>query len=312
MTVRGGEERVDGVAGGGGAAGEREPDVAHPVGAVDVLAGLEGHDERGVGAGVDRDVGTAQLGHVEGVLHGEVEGHVAGDDPDADDVDVGMTQRHHEGDGVVAGGVGVDEERSGHDPQFCPRNEPDPADSDDRTRWWPKNVSAPGGACRLLPGAARRGTNHPPLVDLLALASRSTSHRPSCPEARRAMPRYRPGGRLPDSVPVTAPFTLSRTSPRHRSDTVRTVNPEEPVGVAPRGLGPATPYDRPANRPAVRRGGWWHSSRAPVPLTPREPARFPPESPEGDSDRLGYPVPVGVALSGTGHRFANASPQVKT
>ena len=115
------------------------------------------------------------------------------------------------------------------------------------------------------------------------------------------MPRYRPGGRLPDSVPVTAPFTLPRTSPRHRSDTVRTVNPDEPVGVAPRGLGPATPSDRPANRPAVRRGGWWHSSRAPVPLTPREPARFPPQSPEGDSDRLGSPVPVGVALSGTGH-----------
>ena len=115
MTVGGGEERVDGVAGRGGAAGEREPDVAHPVGAVDVLAGLEGDEERDVGAGVDRDVDTTQLGHVEGVLYGEVEGHVAGDDPDADDVDVGVTQRHHEGDGVVTGGVGVDEERSDHE-----------------------------------------------------------------------------------------------------------------------------------------------------------------------------------------------------
>ena len=112
VTVRGGEERVDGVAGRGGAAGEREPDVAHPVGPVDVLAGLERDDERAVGARVDGHVHAAQLGHVEGVLHGEVEGHVAGDDPDADDVDVGVTQRHHEGDGVVTGGVGVDEERA--------------------------------------------------------------------------------------------------------------------------------------------------------------------------------------------------------
>jgi hypothetical protein len=39
------------------------------------------------------------------------------------------------------------------------------------------------------------------MVDLLALASRSTSHRPSCPKVRRAMPRYRPGPRLPDPLP---------------------------------------------------------------------------------------------------------------
>ena len=87
----------------------------------------------------------------------------------------------------------------------------------------------------------------------------------------------------------------SETPIRHREDR----EPDEPVGVAPRELGPATPYDRPANRPAVRRGGWWHSSRAPAPLTPREPGRFPSRPPEGDSDRLGSPVPVGVALSGT-------------
>ena len=56
--------------------------------------------------------------------------------------------------------------------------------------------SAAAGAAAL-PRAAQGGTNHPPMVDLLALASRSTSHRPSCPKARRAMPRYRPGTGYP-------------------------------------------------------------------------------------------------------------------
>jgi hypothetical protein len=96
-------------------------------------------------------------------------------------------------------------------------------------------VTAVGGRdgreTRTAPGALRpeplrcpgqpSGANHPPLVDLLALASRSTSHRPSCPEARRAMPRSRPGRRLPDPVAVTVPPRRSdgsETPSQHRED----------------------------------------------------------------------------------------------
>ncbi|CAN5826620.1 hypothetical protein BH18ACT2_BH18ACT2_23860 [soil metagenome] len=47
------------------------------------------------------------------------------------------------------------------------------------------------------------------------------SHRPSCPQARRAMPRYRPGRRLPGSLPsrhLHAAPDESETSSRHRED----------------------------------------------------------------------------------------------
>lgn len=51
----------------------------------------------------------------------------------------------------------------------------------------------------------------PPLIDLLALAFRSfSSHRPSCPEARRAMSRCEPG------VPVARPRCPQVTSPSPR------------------------------------------------------------------------------------------------
>ena len=94
-----------------------------------------------------------------------------------------------------------------------------------------------------------------------------------------------PGGSAGDAA-LSARWPVTRLRSRHdtfhvvpdKSETPIRLREDreldEPVGVAPRGLGPATPYDRPANRPAVRRGGWWHSSRAPVPLTPREPGPF--------------------------------------
>ena len=75
--------------------------------------------------------------------------------------------------------------------------------------------------------------------------------------------------------------TLPRTSPRHRSGTARTVDPTSQLGWLPGASALVTPTDRPANRPATRGDGWWHSSRAPAPLTPTScpkqggPDRFP-------------------------------------
>ena len=135
-----------------------------------------------------------------------------------------------------------------------------------------------------------------------------------------------PGGSAGDAalsarLPVTRPrcrhgaVTLPRTSPRHRSGTVRTSARRASWGGSPC-LGPATPSVRPANRATPRRWPWWHSSRAPASLTPTLPKlgpdRFPHSTPpEGGSCRLGSPVPVGVALSGTTHTLIDASPQVK-
>ena len=110
------------------------------------------------------------------------------------------------------------------------------------------------------------------MVDLLALASRSTSHRPSCPEARRAMPRYRPGTGCPARYRHGA-VTLPRTSPRQRSGTVRTEVRRASWGGSPTPRPCSHPHDRPANRPAIRRGNRWHSSRAPAPLTLTLPKR---------------------------------------
>jgi hypothetical protein len=102
------------------------------------------------------------------------------------------------------------------------------------------------------------------------------------------MPRYRPGCRLPDSVPVTVPFTLPRTSPTHRSDTVRTSYSERQLGWPPEDSAlPPRPTDRRTGPPSDV-AIWWRSSRAPIPLAPRRPARFPPRSPEGNPDRLGF------------------------
>ena len=71
------------------------------------------------------------------------------------------------------------------------------------------------------------------MVDLLALASRSTSHRPSCPKAWRAMPRCRPGLRLPGPLPSRCSHAApdrSEAPLRRREDRCSA----EPVGVARR------------------------------------------------------------------------------
>ena len=89
------------------------------------------------------------------------------------------------------------------------------------------------------------------MVDLLALASRSTSHRPSCPKARRAMPRCRPGRRLPGPLPSRC-VTLPRTSPTHRSWHREDRRPRRASwGGSPDASGPCHPA-RPTGEPVGR------------------------------------------------------------
>jgi hypothetical protein len=138
------------------------------------------------------------------------------------------------------------------------------------------------------------------LAVVLALASRSTSHRPSCPKAWRAMPRCRPGTGCPARCRhAVAP--LPRTSPRHRHGAVRTAEPAEPVGVARRcSSARSTTFPRPANRTTTRGGRCLIppcTGAAGVDLPPKRvgtEGRSPARSPEGDLARLGSPVPVGA------------------
>ena len=189
-----------------------------------------------------------------------------------------MTQRHHEGDGVIAGGVGVDEERSRHKILRSVRgNQPDSADSRDRTGIVAEKCERPGWRSGRGPHAARGSSTWDEPSTIGRPAGVSLSLDLTSPVV--------PGGSAGDAA-LSARWPVTRLRSRHgtfHAAPDKSVTPirhredrelDEPVGVAPRGLGPATPYDRPANRPAVRRGGWWHSSRAPVPLTPREPGPF--------------------------------------
>jgi hypothetical protein len=160
------------------------------------------------------------------------------------------------------------------------------------------------------------GKTHPPMVDLLALASRSTSHRPSCPKARRAMPRCRPGHRLPGPLPSRCSHAAPDRSGaplRRREDRCSA----EPVGVARRWHRPRPPRssDRRTGRsPEVAR---WLIFPAPMPLTTTLPKRGSgpfsgDDHPKVTSTRLGSPVPVGAALSGTRHTLQDASSLVKS
>ncbi len=173
------------------------------------------------------------------------------------------------------------------------------------------------GRSRCAARGSPSGANHPPLVDLLALASRSTSHRPSCPEARRAMPRYRPGRRLPGPVAVMAPSRCPGQV-RDTEPAPRRPLPGAPVGVAHHSTARAPPRARPANRSATRCSHGGNSSRAPEPLTPTLPegvgrGRFPLSTPpEGGSCRLGPPSRSALRSPVRGHTLPTASPQVKS
>ena len=111
---------------------------------------------------------------------------------------------------------------------------------------------------RTAPGALRpeplrcpgqlNGTNHPPMVDLLALASRSTSHRPSCPKAGG---RCRVVGPVP-GCPARCRHDvepLPRASPGHRSGAVRTAPTLRQLGWLTLASARATPL-RPPGEPA--------------------------------------------------------------
>jgi hypothetical protein len=81
---------------------------------------------------------------------------------------------------------------------------------------------------------------------------RSTSHRPSCPKAWRAMPRCRPGPGCPARCRHGAPRRCGRVRgvDLHRKD----LGPTSQLGWLPALRSKTIPYDRPANRWAARGG----------------------------------------------------------
>ena len=70
--------------------------------------------ERMLCAGINRHIGAAQFGGIQGVAGRLRDGHVARHDGDGAHLHIGRAQRHDQGDGVVGGGIGVDEEGSRH------------------------------------------------------------------------------------------------------------------------------------------------------------------------------------------------------
>jgi hypothetical protein len=124
---------------------------------------------------------------------------------------------------------------------------------------------------RRSPPGLPKGWSDPPPIDLRALAFARSSHRPSCPKARRAMPVF--GRRLGRPNPL--PFDTDRRSPDVRSHT----DPKL------RRTGARVDVDRPV-APAARcsfRSGHASGSPVAVPPRPRCPAnRTPlPESKPG-------------------------------
>lgn len=181
----------------------------------------------------------------------------------------------------------------------------------------PGRAAAPGA---LRPEPLRcpgqlQGRDHPPMVDLLALAFRSTSHRPSC--------RFGSAGdaALSARSPVARPVAVRR---RHAART----NPLAPAGAGvstadpqPVGVAASTPAGCPTSRDARRTGrppelARWCPSRtgsADVGLAEawsRTVLRR-ANLPKVVSPRLESPAPVGVALPGTRVSVQHASHQVK-
>ena len=84
--------------------------IAEAVFAVEPMRVVVRAVERLVGADKDRDVGIADLGGQQRVLGCLLKADVAGDRRQAEYADVRLGERHDDRDGVVGGGVGVDEE----------------------------------------------------------------------------------------------------------------------------------------------------------------------------------------------------------
>lgn len=88
--------------------------VTEAVVAVEPGGGYVGAVERLFGAGENWDVGIAELGRVDGVAGGLVDADVASDGGDGDDANLWRAEGHDERDGVIGGGVSVDEELARH------------------------------------------------------------------------------------------------------------------------------------------------------------------------------------------------------
>lgn len=196
-------------------------------------------------------------------------------------------------------------------------------------------VGTPAGA-GAPPEAVRTGRDHPPLVDLRALAFSPTEHRPSC-QGRR------PGGRRPAAwraMPAFCGPVASRLAPHHHDADGRPGEPGRPTtpcGVRERRLGTVAPETsnrafprrrtgerpaRPCHLPPARRRTAAPASGDVVAVTLfpcTDPAdgsstasvlRGPPGRSPNDPT-VADPVPVAVALPGTQHILAAASSQVK-
>jgi hypothetical protein len=159
-----------------------------------------------------------------------------------------------------------------------------------------------------------KGTNHPPMVDLLALASRSTSHRPSCPKAWRAMPLFGPVPGCPVRCRHVVVPSL-RASPGPRTGAVRAAAPVRQLGwhtLASARFHLIEPSGEPVGPPMWIGGIRPCTVSADVDLPKRGPGPFSGgRHPKVTSTRLGSPVPVAAALSGTRHTLQPPSPQVK-
>ena len=66
------------------------------------------------GAGVNRDIGATEFNCVERVAGRLLNLDIAGYGGDRGDADVGSTKSHDESDGIVGGGVGINEECARH------------------------------------------------------------------------------------------------------------------------------------------------------------------------------------------------------
>ena len=104
------QDGVDRVLGLGRALRRRKPMVAEAVGPVKPVRVAQRPDDRGLGALVDGDVRPADFRGEERVAGRLIERDIAGDRRQPQHPHIGRRERHDDRDGVVGGGVGVDEE----------------------------------------------------------------------------------------------------------------------------------------------------------------------------------------------------------
>ena len=109
LRLREAQDRVDGMLALGLALWRRIVAIAEAVFAMEPMRVIMRAVERLVRAGEDGDVGIADLGGQQRVLGRLLEADIAGDGRQAEHPDVGLGERHDDRDGVVGGGVGVDE-----------------------------------------------------------------------------------------------------------------------------------------------------------------------------------------------------------